>query len=71
MHYTYKKAGLKDIDTLVRTRIEVLRAANRLGDDIDMSLVEKNSRQYYEKALRSDMHRAYLAGSYRYGAAPV
>lgn len=60
MTYTYKKAELKDIDTLVKTRIEVLRAANRLGNDTDMSIVEKNSRQYYEEALQSDMHRAYL-----------
>lgn len=60
MTYTYKKAELKDIDILVKTRIEVLRAANRLENDTDMSLVEKNSRQYYEEALQSDMHRAYL-----------
>ncbi|MCM1257663.1 MAG: GNAT family N-acetyltransferase [Roseburia sp.] len=60
MTYTYKKAELEDIDTLVKTRIEVLRAANRLGNDTDMFLVEKNSRQYYEEALQSDMHRAYL-----------
>ena len=36
----YKKATMKDVDELVRTRIIVLRAANNLADDVDMSLVE-------------------------------
>lgn len=39
--YQYKKAGLEDIDELVRTRIIVLRAANQLENGLDMSRVEK------------------------------
>lgn len=39
--FEYKKATMKDVDELVRTRIIVLRAANKLSDDVDMSLVEK------------------------------
>lgn len=42
--YEYKKATIKDIGELVRTRIIVLRAANKLSDDVDMSLVEKESK---------------------------
>lgn len=38
--YEYKRATMEDIDELVRTRIIVLRAANKLSDDVDMSVVE-------------------------------
>ena len=58
--FEYKKAALEDIDELVRTRIIVLRAANRLSEDVDMSLVEKESFAYYEHALESGEHIAYL-----------
>lgn len=60
MEYIYKKAGLCDMDMLVKTRIEVLRAANRLNDTVDMSLVEQQSREYYEEALEAGKHIAYL-----------
>lgn len=60
MKLTYKKAGIADLDTLVKTRIEVLRAANRLADDADMSLVERQSREYYEESLQTGDHIAYL-----------
>lgn len=59
-NYTFKKADLSDIDTLVSTRITVLRAANRLGADVDMSEVEVESRRYYEQALADGSHTAYL-----------
>lgn len=55
----YKKATLKDIDELVRTRIIVLRAANKLSDDEDMSVVEE-SYAYYRRALETGEHIAYL-----------
>ena len=38
----YKRATMEDIDELVRTRIIVLRAANKLSDDEDMSVVEEH-----------------------------
>jgi len=41
--FEYKRATIEDIDELVRTRIIVLRAANKLSDEEDMSLVEKES----------------------------
>jgi len=44
--YEYKKAIVENIDELVRTRIIVLRAANKLSDDVDMSVAEKESYAY-------------------------
>ena len=60
MDLTFRKAAIGDIDLLTKTRIEVLRAANRLPDDADMDNVEKKSRAYYEKALRDGTHTACL-----------
>ena len=36
--FVYKRATMEDIDELVRTRIIVLRAANKLPDDEDILL---------------------------------
>lgn len=60
MSLIYKRATLKDINILTETRIEVLRAANRLSDTIDMSEVERESYNYYQKALCDGSHIAYL-----------
>lgn len=60
MEYIYKRAGLKDMELLVKTRLEVLRAANCLDADAEMTLVERQSREYYEEALQADTHVAYL-----------
>lgn len=60
MNLTYKRATIQDIDILTETRIEVLRAANKLSGDIDMSEVEKQSYNYYKKALIDGTHIAYL-----------
>ena len=59
-NYKYKKAIIADIDELVKTRIIVLRAANKLSNDVDMSLVEKESYEYYKSALETGEHVAYL-----------
>ncbi|MBR0092113.1 MAG: GNAT family N-acetyltransferase [Lachnospiraceae bacterium] len=56
----YRKATLDDLNILVNTRIEVLRAANQLEASVDMSLVEKESGAYYERALADGTHTAYL-----------
>ena len=58
--FEYKRATMEDIDELVRTRIIVLRAANKLSDDVDMSVVEKESYAYYKRALENGEHIAYL-----------
>lgn len=60
MNLTYKKATIQDIDLLTKSRIEVLRAANQLPDDVDMSEVEIQSYDYYKKALTDGTHTAYL-----------
>ena len=56
----FRKATPEDIDLLVRTRIEVLRAANGLTGAADMSEVEKQSYEYYKKALADETHTALL-----------
>lgn len=56
----YKKAGIRDLDTLTQVRVRVLRAANRLEESVDMSRVEAASRRYYETSLRDGSHAAYL-----------
>lgn len=58
--FEYRRATPDDIDELVRTRITVLRAANKLSDDADMSAVEKETFAYYRRALESGEHIAYL-----------
>ena len=60
MDIIYKRATLEDINTLVETRIEVLRAANKLCADTDMGEVERQSYLYYQKALSDGSHIAYL-----------
>lgn len=60
MNLTFKKATMEDIDILTETRIQVLRAANKLSRDIDMSEVKKQSYDYYKKALYDGTHIAYL-----------
>ena len=56
----FRKATPEDIDLLVGTRMEVLRAANGLASGTDMSEIEKQSREYYEKALDDGTHTAVL-----------
>ena len=56
----FRKATIEDLDILVATRIEVLRAANRLDESVDMSEVERQSRDYYSKAMANGSHIAYL-----------
>ena len=60
MDLTYKRATIEDINVLTTTRIEVLRAANKLSEDTDMSKVEMQSYNYYQRALCDGSHIAYL-----------
>ena len=48
MALEWKWATQTDLETLVRTRVQVLRAANNLPVDADMSMVEEQSRVYYQ-----------------------
>ena len=58
--FEYKRATIEDIEELVSTRIIVLRAANKLSDDVDMSVVEQETYAYYKRALETGEHIAYL-----------
>lgn len=60
MTLIYKKATLANLELLTETRICVLRAANKLTDDVDMTEVREQSYEYYKKALNDDTHVAYL-----------
>ena len=56
----YKIATPEDIDLLTTSRIEVLRAANKLEASVDMSEVEASSREYYKRALEDGTHTVIL-----------
>lgn len=60
MALNYRRATMADLEILTETRIEVLRAANQLGSNVDMSEVKKQSFEYYQNALKNDTHLAYL-----------
>ena len=60
MEARYKKATIEDLDLLVDMRIKVLRAANMLSEETDMSEVRRCSYRYYKEALCNGSHTAYL-----------
>ena len=61
MNIEYRRATPDQIDLLVETRVEVLRAANRLDDGADLSVVAAQSREYYREALADGTHTGFLA----------
>lgn len=60
MEPRYYKATPEDLELLVKSRIQVLRAANRLPETADMSAVERATRAYYPAALAEGRHAAWL-----------
>ena len=56
----FRIATLKDLDLLTTSRIEVLKAANKLDASTDMANVAKESYNYYKKALEDNTHYAIL-----------
>ena len=60
MKIEYRKATIDDIETLTKTRIEVIRATNKFQAMVDMSAVEKQSYDYYQQTLENENHVAYL-----------
>ena len=56
----YRRAGSHDRELLTRLRLEVLRAANGLEEDVDLSRPELESRRYYETCFLEDSHAAWL-----------
>lgn len=61
MSIEYRWATADMLELLVETRIEVLRAANRLDDGADLSAVAEQSRDYYRTALADGSHAGLLA----------
>lgn len=61
MGIKYRKADIRDLDELVRSRLMVLRAANGLEEGAELSEVESESDTYYRRALADGSHVAYLA----------
>ena len=60
MNLIYKRASIEDLEILTKTRIEVLRSANKLDISVDMSIVELETYNYYKKSLCDGTHIAYL-----------
>lgn len=60
MGISYKRATMEDLEVLVDTRIQVLRAANLLSDSVDMTEVKNQSYGYYKESLGDGTHTAYL-----------
>ena len=56
----FRVATLNDLDLLTTSRIEVLKAANKLDASTDMANVEIESYNYYKKALEDNTHYAIL-----------
>lgn len=56
----FRIATLNDLDLLTTSRIEVLKAANKLDASTDMANVEIESYNYYKKALEDNTHYAIL-----------
>lgn len=61
MALQYRRADVADIKALTELRIRVLKAANGLGDDADLSQVAQASHVYYAQSLPAEEHIAYVA----------
>lgn len=61
MDITYKKIDKSQLDELVTLRMKVLRAANKLSEDVDMSEIEKQSYKYYEQGFDSGNFTIFFA----------
>ena len=53
----FEKAGREQMEELVKTRIQVLRAANQLSAAADMGQTEQESRSYYEGIYHEHVYR--------------
>lgn len=61
MIITYKQATIQDVDLLVNSRIDLLKAANHLENNESLDLVAKQLRNYYTLSIPSGNYIAYLA----------
>lgn len=60
MEFMYQKASMEDLALLISSRMEVLRVANELDENTDMSRVEAQSYDYFRAAFRDNAFEAYL-----------
>ena len=60
MELIYKRATINDIELLTETRIESLKAADRISSPVDLDTLSDASKEYYKRALADDTHVAYL-----------
>lgn len=58
---TYRRADARDLELLVEMRAEVLRAANGLPADADLSVVRRAAHAYFTKALGAPSQTTFLA----------
>lgn len=61
MKIAYKKVNITQLDELVKLRIKVLRVANQLSENVDMSEIEMESYAYYKKGFESDNFTVFFA----------
>lgn len=61
MALNLQQGTLADIDFLIETRLEVLRAVFDISPDQDMSKLAETNRDYYTKSIPSGEHLACLA----------
>lgn len=57
----YREATIGDIPLLVNSRMDLLRSANGLEPQADLSNIERELTEYYIKAISSGEHYAVLA----------
>ena len=60
MAFLYHRAGREDLETLVATRLEMLRQVNKTPELTDLAQVGQSCRAYYLESFEKDIHVAYL-----------
>ncbi len=63
MEFVYRKAGRDDLNLLVKTRMDMLRAVNTEATEEIFARVEKGCREYYLESFERDIHVACLVFS--------
>ena len=63
MEFVYRKAGRDDLNLLVKTRMDMLRAVNTAATEEIFARVEKGCREYYLESFERDIHVACLVFS--------
>lgn len=61
MDINFKRVDKSQLNELVRLRIKVLRAANKLSDIEDMSEIEAQSYDYYKYGFETDNFTVFFA----------